>query len=68
MPKLSSFLRANGHAERVDSFFVHCAAVPSQEHRRLKNLLNFDFNTGITVTSPSRNDGCLTRVTSKDSQ
>jgi hypothetical protein len=53
MPKLSSFLRANGHAERVDSFFVHCAAVPSQEHRRLKNLLNFDFNTGITVTSPS---------------
>jgi hypothetical protein len=44
------FLQANDCAERVDSFFVHCAAVPSRGCRRLQNLLNFHpFGSPISL-------------------
>jgi hypothetical protein len=41
-------LRANDRAKQVDSFFVCCAAVPSQGRHGFQNLLSFQsFGSSI---------------------
>jgi hypothetical protein len=48
MPRLSFLLQANDRAKQVDSFFVCCAAVPSQGRHGFQNLLSFQsFGSSI---------------------